>query len=394
MKRLVLVGLFLVAGAKEASAQLPSLFPAHHYLIDTWYPFFGYSERSGFKAGGFYSIIHPLDFAAEDFRPPYMWATSLTGSVSARGSRSVALRGNFPGAVPGWRFGFEFSTKRSSREDYFGLGNNPDFDSRDLTGALEELNWADRLRTRGRGEAQRRLAPNLWLLAGFHAEHWRLTPISAGSQLGQDQTNGVDPLIGVGTNDISARIGVVYDSRSDEVAPRSGVLLEAIIGAADDGIAGDLTYHRTTVSASGYLPVGKRFVLAGRALAQNIAGDQAIGSFYRIESGRGYFNGIGGGRSHRGLSDNALLGPGKLLLNFDVRYDFFEYPTFIPLTFVAWVDAGRTFFAEDFELTLDDMKVGAGGGVFLQLGRSGILGLTVGSGPGGVHTNVHTRWPF
>lgn len=394
MKKAVVLALGLAAGPREAATQLPSFFPAHHYLVDTWYPIVSYSGRSGFLAGGFFSVVHPLDFAAEDFRPPHLWAISLNGSVATKGSRNLTLSGSFPAAVPGWRFSFKFTTRRDSRDNYFGLGNNPDFDSRNLPGAEEELNWADRLLTSGRGEAQKYITRNFRVLAGFHTEHWRLTPISSTSQLGQDLANGLDPLIGVGTDEVTVRVGVVYDSRNDEVAPRSGVLLEAIVGAADASIAGDLTYHRTTVSAAGYLPVGNRFVLAGRVLAQNIAGDQSIGSFYLIESEKQPYTGVGGGRSHRALPNNGLLGPGKLMLNFDVRYDVLEYPTFLPVTLVAWMDAGRVFFNEGFRLTLDDMSVGVGAGLFIQIGRSGIVGLSMGTGPGGLSTILHTRWPF
>lgn len=394
MKKTIIFAIALAAGPQGALAQLPSFFPAHHYLVDTWYPLVSYSGRGGFLAGGFFGIVHPLDFAADDFRPPHKWAVSLDGSVATKGSWHLTLNGSFPVAVPGWRFSFKLTTRRNSRDNYFGLGNNPDFDSRNLPGAAEDLNWADRYLTSARGEAQKYVSSNFRVLAGFNAERWSLTPISPTSQLGMDFANGLDPLIGIGTDDVVFRIGVVYDSRSDEVSPRSGMLLEAIIGTANAGVIGDLSYRRTMVSAAGYLPVGNRMVFAGRALAQNIAGDQSIGSFYLIESEKQPFRGIGGGRSHRALPDNALLGPGKLMFNFDVRYDILEYPTFLPVTLVGWMDAGRVFFNESFRLTLDEMKVGFGAGLFVQIGRSGIIGLSTGTGPGGMHTNLHTRWPF
>jgi outer membrane protein assembly factor BamA len=394
VKKLILLALTLASGPGELAAQLPSLFPAHHYLVDVWYPSVSFSGRSGFSAGGFYAIVHPLDFAAEDFRPPHMWSVSLNGSVATKGSKHLTLNGSFPAAVPGWRFKFEFTTRRKAQENYFGLGNNPDFDREDIPGDPDDFDWANRLSTRGRFEARRRLARNLWVLAGFHAEHWRISPISPTSQIGVDLVNGLDPRIGVGTSEFTGRIGIVYDSRNDEVAPRSGMLFETIIGAADASVFGDLTYHRTTVSASGYVPVGNRVVLAGRALAQNIAGDQAIGSFFLIESQIDNFTGIGGGRSHRAIPDNGLLGPGKLLFNFDIRYDLMPYPTFLPVTLVGWMDAGRVFHNEDFSVTLDGLKVGSGGGLFVQIGRSGILGLTVGGGPGGLTTNIHSRLTF
>ena len=57
MKKFFLLALALTSRAPELTAQLPSLFPAHHYLVDTWYPSVGYSGRSGFSIAGFYGIV-------------------------------------------------------------------------------------------------------------------------------------------------------------------------------------------------------------------------------------------------------------------------------------------------------------------------------------------------
>jgi hypothetical protein len=52
------------------------------------------------------------------------------------------------------------------------------------------------------------------------------------------------------------------------------------------------------------------------------------------------------------------------------------------------------FEPDPFELTTKGMQVGGGGGLFLQFGRAGILGTTLGVGPDGLTLLAHTRWTY
>ncbi len=52
------------------------------------------------------------------------------------------------------------------------------------------------------------------------------------------------------------------------------------------------------------------------------------------------------------------------------------------------------FQDEDFRLTTDDLRVGAGGGLFVHMFRNAILGLTVGGGPDGAVAKVHSVWTY
>ena len=69
-------------------------------------------------------------------------------------------------------------------------------------------------------------------------------------------------------------------------------------------------------------------------------------------------------------------------------------PTLVRATVVAFLDAGRVFEPEPFKLTTEALAVGGGGGLFLQFGRAGVLGTTVGAGPDGLVLQVHTRWTY
>ncbi|MEE8251168.1 MAG: BamA/TamA family outer membrane protein [Gemmatimonadales bacterium] len=358
-----------------------------------WYPKLMYSSSEELIVGGHYAIIHPLRYFEENFRPVYRWAVSLDGQVTTAGSREITLQARFPAAVRGWRFSLTLSAQRRSREEYFGIGNSSINDSAKETDQTPFFYRSRQVRRFARGDVQRRLFSHLWLLTGFNVERWRIEPLSFASQLAIDAALGLDPTIGSNVNDISGKIGLVWDSRDDEAAPRRGMLIEAIFGGADADFAGDLSYTRTTVSASGYLPVNRRLVIAARVMGQDMGGTPRLGSFYLIDSGRRIYFGLGGS-SHRALTDNRLLGSGKLLLNLDLRYGILPPPTFVPITLVGFVDGGRVFEDEDFRITLDGFKVGGGGGLFIQVGRAGIIGLTSGVGPDGLEWELHSRWPF
>jgi hypothetical protein len=94
------------------------------------------------------------------------------------------------------------------------------------------------------------------------------------------------------------------------------------------------------------------------------------------------------------LRDNRFVGEHKMLTNFDVRYAVYSIPTLIRVTAVGFLDAGRVFQDEPFKLTTDGLEIGGGTGVFAQIGRVGVLGMTAGVGPDGVVFDLHTRWPF
>ena len=213
-------------------------------------------------------------------------------------------------------------------------------------------------------------------------------------RLRQDLTAGADPTIARPTNDVSARVGLVFDLRNSETAPHSGVLLEAIHSVADASVAGNLTYTRTTVSAAGYVPIGPQPVVAARVAGEGMGGTPGIGSLYWMEASDRPYDAVGGPLSDRALDNHRLLGRNKLLANVDLRYDAYAIPTLVRVTVLGFVDAGRVFEPEPFRLTTHGMSVGGGGGLFVQLGRAGILGGTAGFGPDGLMVQVHTRWTF
>jgi outer membrane protein assembly factor BamA len=363
------------------------------YWIDVFYPKVFYSPKEGLAGGLFYQVLQPLRSEDFDSPPPYRVAFSFDGQLATSGSRFVKLEANAPGLWKGWRFSARLVARRRAKDNYFGLGNSSAFDP-EVEDANPDFYRAVRTRYAARTELERTVVGPVRVLAGLHLERWKVAPRDEASALATDLANGVDPTIGVPTNDISFRFGLILDTRNDEVGPTRGVMLETILGAADADVAGDLTYTRLTVSARGFVPVTPLLQLAGRVVAQTMGGTPRLGSYYLIEDRDRFYTGLGGSASHRGLRENRLLGRDKLFGNLEARYTIAAFPTVYRISVIGFLDAGRVFQQEDFRITTDGLKVGGGTGVFIQVGRAGVVGFTVGRGPDGFVTDAHSRWTF
>lgn len=397
MRRVVFAAWLLSAAYVPASAQVagPRGDPDLDYWYDVFYPKLFYAGREGLLAGAYFALVQPLRSRNFDSPPPYRISISLDGQASTSGSRFLKLEGRAPGLANGWRFSARLTARRRAKDNYFGIGNATLFDSDSVTDAQPNFYRAVRTQYVARTELQRVLVGPLRALAGLNIERWKLAPRTGPSVFATDLT--IDPSIGVPTNEFSARVGLVFDTRDDEVASGRGVLIEAIWGVADSSVAGDLSYTRTTLSARGFLTPSPRLQLGARVVGQMMGGSPGVGSLYLIEGSGRFYEGIGGGETHRALLDNRLLGRDKLFANIDVRYALFAIPTLYRVSLLGFFDAGRVFDvaeSQDFEVTTNGLKVGAGSGLFFQIGRAGIAGFTVGVGPDGIASDFHIKWTF
>ena len=391
MRKLLLAALGALLCATPGGAQLPHLMPAGSLWIDVNYPKLFWTPTEGLTAGGYLAFIRQLSLDNADAPPPYAGSVALNGQISTSGSRELTLEGRFPALAPGWRIVGTLDASRAARANYVGIGNATVYDGDLATGAQEHFYQAVETRWVARGEIQRRLTGGLRALAGFHAERWGMGTLTGPSVLATDLAGGADPTLGRNTTDLTVRGGLVFDTRDDEPAANRGVLLEAIHALS---AGGDLDYSRTTVSASGYVPVGEQLVLSARALAQGMGGTPRVGSYHLIEASDRPFTGLGGALSHRALMANRFLGRDKILLNLDARYHVVNLPRAARASILVFFDAGRVFEGEPFKLTTTDLKVGGGIGLFAQLGRAGIIGTTAGVGPDGVVFDFATRWIY
>jgi hypothetical protein len=391
VRALRLAALLLAAAAPKAAAQLPSIFPAGSAWKDLFYPKLYWLPREGLIAGAYYGVALPTRYD-DRTAAPHRLLLALDGQVATSGSRFILLDARAPALADGWRFHLTLALKHWMREPYFGLGNATTTDSGDIS-ARDLYYRIERVRNYARGDVQRRLVGPLRILAGFHWEHWFLDTLRTASVLAREMASGGVTRVGVGTDDVSARVGLVLDTRDREAAPQSGILVEGIHTIADADVAGDVTYTRTTVSARGFLTLSERWAVAARALGASMGGDPPIGSRFMIEESDREYSGLGGPDSHRGLYWNRFVDGDVLFGNLEVRYALIPY--FLRTVAIAYLDAGRVFAPGEFTLTFDDMKVAGGVGLFAQfVTETAILGVTTGVGPDGLNLLFHYQWSF
>lgn len=381
-------------GSTPVEAQLPDLPGLGPGWTDVFYPKLLYTPRDGFLFGLYYAQMRQLGYDDYDAPPPYAGKLSLDGYLTTSGSKSLIVEMRLPKLVDGWRFIAALEGTRRAREGYYGFGNDATVDDANVTEANPYFYQSDNRRYIARAEVQRRLIGPLRLLAGVHLERWSIDTLAGASRLAQDFAGGSVRGIEAATGEVTGRLGLVFDTRDDEVVPRRGVRIDAIVGRADSSFIGDVTFTRWTGSAAGYLPIGERLVLAARLMGQGMTGSPPLGSVYLIDVGDGPYYGLGGAESHRALHRRRLLGADKLLANIDVRYELFGVPTIASLTVVGFLDAGRVFAPEAFELTTADLHVGGGAGLVAKFFRAGVLGLTAAVGPDGVVVHGLTAWTF
>jgi outer membrane protein assembly factor BamA len=386
--------LLLVGFAGQGAAQIPNLPTIGRNWTDVSYPKVFYTTRDGLSVGLYYAQVRPMTYA-EFFEPQAFRAIlGVDFQFSTSGSKYIRLQARMPRLVDGWRFAGELGTSRRAREWYLGIGNDTELDKNNINDAQPHYYRSDNRSDLFRAEAQRRIIGRLRVLGGIHVERWRVDTLrNTTTLLAQQAQAGLVGFVNQSTNDIAFRFGLVFDTRNDEVAPRSGVLLQAIHALADSAL-GDLSYQRTTFSAQGYVPMHERLSVNIRGFVQHTSGTPGIGTIDLLEQSDAPLIGMGGARTHRALLDRRFLGDDLYFFNLDARYILTRVPTLYTVTLVGFYDTGRVFFAEDFTFTTKGLKHGGGAGIILQIFRAGLLGTTLGFGPDGGVLQFHTKWSF
>ncbi len=386
----------LLALAGASSAQIPDLPTFGSSWLDHGYPRLYYTPTNGVAVGLYYAQFRPLGYDDWDAPQPYRANIALDGLITSTGTRRLGLEAKFPSLVPGWRFDMRLWTERQARQNYFGIGNETEFDKENISDLQAHFYRLDRHRLFARGSIQKSLVSDLRALVGFHVERWRLDTLPGPTLYGDQVVAGSAEPPGQATDEASIRLGLVFDSRDDEVSATRGTLIEAIYSRADSMVGGDVSYERITASAAGYVTPTERLTLAGRVVAQAMGGSPPPGTYYLVEASGTAYQGLGGPTSHRALRTDRFLGEDKLFGNLDIRYRFVGERHVFSATLVGFLDVGRVFQPgeDQFEVTLDGMHVGAGLGPLLMIGRSGVLGWTLAVGPDGLTVQTHLGWTF
>jgi outer membrane protein assembly factor BamA len=131
----------------------------------------------------------------------------------------------------------------------------------------------------------------------------------------------------------SLTLGIVFDQRDFAPWPRRGVLAEVIYDGYPAGLS-DHVFGRASAGISGYLPVGKNWVVAGHLAASELFGDAPFWEYARL----------GGNDRNRGFADRRFVDQSALYFNLEGRWRVFGWRLKreqFHLSLVPFVDGGQ-----------------------------------------------------
>lgn len=349
---------------------------------DSFYPFFP-------SLGNNFPLIalHLEERKAADYfaRTNYAGLFSLDLGQGFSGARMAVARFHAPLLKKDWRLLTTLGTTRETRFGYFGLGNDTKNDDDLVTKAQPHYYESRRTRYFGNVEVSRRIKGPLWIAGAGGVEHSNQGDLSDPSLFRTDfGTKNITD------TDVRGRITLVLDARDNEFNTANGVFAQVSAGG---GTGGD-GYSRVSADVRGYFSIREGTVLAARVAGSGLSSKAPLNARYEIPVWEGEVSVLGGANSNRGLAFQRLVGKGVLFTSAEVRHNLLDLGDFGAFTLFGFVDAGRVFEQEDFKLTTDEMKVGAGGGLAIRLLRFTIWTFNFAGGPDGFQFSAGSGWAF
>lgn len=349
---------------------------------DSFYPYFP-SLANDFPL----LMIHYEQRKGADYfaRTPYAALFSFDFGASTRGSRQAVARLQAPLLWPKWQLAATAGAIRAARFGYFGLGNDTEYDGDLVRNSQPFVYRAKRTRYLGEVELSRELAKHVYVGAAAGLEHSVLSDLPRPSTFRTDFGSS-----DVEDTDARGRLTLVFDSRDNEFNTTRGLFAQTSLTA---GSGGD-NYTRVTAELRGYYPIREGTVVAARLAGSSLSDEASLNARFEMPVWEGEVSVLGGTNSHRGLDFQRFAGKGVLLGSAEVRHDLLNLGDFGAFTLIAFLDAGRVFEQEDFELTTEDLAVGGGGGLAIRLLRFTVWTFNFGTGPDGFQFSAGTGWAW
>jgi len=174
---------------------------------------------------------------------------------------------------------------------------------------------------------------------------------------------------------IRAQTGLAYDTRDNEVSPRSGTYDTFEFRESPQiGSAFPYAYQQYDLALRAFVPLSDRNVLAMRVVGDVMVGDVPFYELSRYDD----TSAIGGSNGVRGVPAYTFYGKVKLFGNLELRTHLTKFNVWgrhMQLGVATFFDAGRLWWAidqsrPDLDGTGLGLHWGAGGGLRLQQGRA------------------------
>ena len=375
--RFVNLAALLVFASAALPAQQPVAAPTGHSLAGL--PSVNFDADEGF---GYGALLQYYDYGYSGAKP-YRYAVQPAVFFTARGRRDVTLFLDAPHLLPGdWRLGAQLAREQQITAPYYGVGNNSESLASATAGANPYYYRFGRTVIRANADFQHSLGvPALRVLLGVATRNAdvKTVPYDSGTTLLAQQT-GLTKLPTV--NARLARVGLVWDSRDQEIGPQRGNWSELLVQRAGRVVGGDQVFTRITGTVRQYIPVTSSLVLAERVVLQTVRGDPAVSEIFVVQSSFRDDEILGGATSVRGIPKNRYVGKGVAFANSELRWSAGSVSLAgrpMGLVLSAFADAGRVWKdGLDLSSVGSDLHVGYGGGARLAVGPSFIIAADVG----------------
>lgn len=353
-------------------------------LSRSLYPLVYWQSSSGWTLRGVLRYSAPAPPDRPEINAVDVGISAFIGTEDYRG---VDIAMYAPALVDGWRFLIIGRIIRESRFGFYGLGNDTPRDPDLVTDTSEHYYQLRRVSALGRADIHRRIVGRLRAFAGLAYRKSDFSALPGTTLFGDQIVAGAIDSTDLEGLAFAARFGLVVDTRDKEFDPRRGFLGEVIV-------EGDGDFNRVTARALGVVSPARRLRLAARAAGERMDGDWPLSEAFWMETSWTAFSALGGYYTHRGLRNNRFVGPGKLILSTEVRYDFIRIPTLFELVGVAFVDGGRVFDHAEWDVTLKDIHWGGGVGVAAKVYTSTLFGVTFGVSADGITGDLGFGWSY
>ncbi|MEO1266764.1 MAG: BamA/TamA family outer membrane protein [Myxococcota bacterium] len=265
------------------------------------FPTFKFNDDSGFVYGAQASLID-----VQEGLEPFVWELRARAEHSTRNRHDHALVWDAPHGIPLGRLSVRAEVLHVDDANYFGVGNGT------VRPSSESQTRMRLTQPRSQINLRRDFDQGLFVSGGVEAS-WVRIRAREDSLLEQQRPLGWD-----GSHALVLRGGVGYDTRDDEIIPRSGVLTELYLKGASDALGSSSTFGGVGATQQVYLAPFSWMVLAGRLMVDAQMGDVPLAELYRM-GGERSFRGLGGVFSQRGYSEGRFIGRTKALGNGELR---------------------------------------------------------------------------
>ena len=302
-----------------------------------------------------YGIVFELYNYGSGGYSPYRFTIQPAVLLTTRGRREFTLFFDAPHMLPeGWRMDASVAIERQFAFPYYGLGNASAYNP-GLEGTEGQSYYRfGRTQRLAAVSVQRRLGDSpIRLLAGVGVTNTKVDPLpeeATSTLLDQVITNAgtsgsIPETITPGWSN-HVRVGAVWDTRDRETGPHRGTWSEVLVQVVPKFLGSGSGYVRWTAVDRRYVPLGERLTLANRLLVQDVDGRAPFYDLYIIQTSFKQREGLGGGRTVRGLPRNRFFGKGVFLWNAELRWravDFELVGRSFHMVFSTFADTGRVW---------------------------------------------------